>query len=266
MIVICLKKKLALMVVITISLLTGCNGVSKVQSESQPISHEIWDSLLQSHIYPYGEVDYKGLIQDSLKLNRYIDLISTNHPNDQNWTKDEQLAYWINAYNVFTIRLIIRNYPLTSINNIKNGIPFVNSVWDIKSIKIEDQTYDLNNIEHGILRKFYNEPRIHFAINCASKSCPKLRNEAYTANKIEDQLNEQARAFINNQVKNKILSDQEIKLSKIFKWFRGDFTKERELVDFINTYSNIQILNDASISYMDYDWRLNDKSNKRISR
>ena len=237
----------------------GCNGIPKIESESQPITHEIWNSLLQSYASKEGLVNYKGLIKDSLKLNQYLNLIAAHHPNDQNWTNDQQLAYWINAYNAFTTQLIIRNYPLQGIKNIKNGIPFVNSVWDIKFIKIEDQTYDLNNIEHGILRTHFHEPRIHFAVNCASISCPKLRNEAYTANKINAQLHDQAVYFINNRDKNLFITANEIKISKIFSWFKGDFTKEGDLIDFINTYAIIKVSADAKIEHMDYNWGLNDR-------
>ena len=103
------------------------------------------------------------------------------HPNDKHWTETEQLAYWINAYNAFTVELILDHYPVASIRDIKEGVPFINSVWDIDFIKIEGKTYSLNDIEHRILRREFDEPRIHFAIVCASISCPKLRNEAFEA-------------------------------------------------------------------------------------
>ena len=122
-------------------------------------------------------------------------------------------------------------YPVAGIKEIKNGIPFINTVWDIKFINIEEATYDLNNIEHGIIRKRFDEPRIHFAVNCASVSCPRLRAEAYRPDKLEAQLTDQARYFLRNPVKNKISSDK-LQLSKIFKWFKGDFKSVGESVNF----------------------------------
>ena len=187
------------------------------------------------------------------------------HPNEQNWSKEEQLAYWINAYNAFTIKLILDHYPVKSIKEIGGIIPFVNSSWDIRFIHIENQTYDLNNLEHGILREHFEEPRIHFAINCASISCPSLRNEAYTAQNLEDQLNEQAIAFLNNPAKNKLEGDP-IRVSRIFQWFRGDFVKNGNLVEFLNRYAPTQIEAQVDVKYLKYDWRLNEMGAVQVAK
>ena len=231
-------------------------GIKDYQSSASPITHELWDSLLQKHVKESGEVNYKGFIQDSSSFNKYLLLLQQNHGNDR-WTKAQQLAYWINVYNAFTVKLIVDNYPTESIKDIKKGIPFINSVWDIKFIKIEGITYDLNNIEHDILRKKYEEPRIHFAINCASISCPRLRNEAFTAEKLEQQLLDQTKHFLRSPIKNKITANR-LELSKIFKWFGSDFKKKGSLIDFLNQYSTVKINSEAKIDYMDYDWNLNE--------
>ena len=149
------------------------------------------------------------------------------------------------------------NYPTESIKDIKKGLPFINSVWDIKFIEIEGATYDLNNIEHGIIRARFNEPRIHFAVNCASKSCPKLRREAFTAEKLEEQLDQATRDFLSDTTKN-VIQPNEVQLSKIFLWYGGDFKKEGKLLDFINQHTSVEIEPDANIRYLDYDWRLNE--------
>lgn len=235
------------------SALTACK-VSDYAGEARPVSHEIWDSLLRDHVSETGLVDYKGFIKDSIKLNKYLDLLSKNHPNEQNWSKEEQLAYWINAYNAFTVKLIVDHYPTKSIKDIKNGIPFVNTVWDIKFIKIEDRTYDLNNIEHGIIRPKFKDPRIHAAVNCASISCPKLQNRAYTGNKINEQLDQAVRDFLKDESKNKITPDAP-QLSSIFKWYSMDFDS---VIDFINKYSNVKINKGAKLEYLDYNWALNE--------
>ena len=230
------------------------------QAGTLPISHSIWNELLQKHVDQEGNVNYDGFLLERKKLESYLILLSKNAPNDELWSDQDQLAYWINAYNAFTIELILRNYPLSSIKNIGSSIqiPFINSPWDIQFIEINGEKYDLNNIEHNILRKNYNEPRIHFAINCASESCPQLRNKAYVSEKIEMQLEEQARYFINDDSKNSISKDT-ITISKIFSWFSGDFEKNGSLITFLNQYSDTIINDNATITYKTYNWDLNNQ-------
>ncbi|MFK8101839.1 MAG: DUF547 domain-containing protein [Saprospiraceae bacterium] len=242
--------------IFTIFLITSCGGVKDYQSSAKPITHELWDSLVQAHVSETGKVNYKGFIKDSVQLNKYLNLIGKNHANDS-WTKEQRLAYWINAYNAFTVKLIIDNYPVKSIKDIKKGLSLISTVWDIEFINIEAAKYSLGNIEHDILRKRFEEPRIHFAINCASVSCPILLNEAYTPKKLEEQLTKQSKAFINNPEKNKITANQ-LELSKIFKWFKGDFEKNGNRIDFLNKYAKVKINADANYDYMDYDWNLNE--------
>ena len=235
----------------------ACSSNAQV-SDSRPISHEKWDQLLKKHVEVNGDVDYSGFKKDEALLDEYLVELSANHPNDKNWSEPERLAYWINAYNAFTIKLVIDHYPVASIKDIKKGIPMVNSVWDIKFIEIEGQEYDLNNIEHSILRKEHEEPRIHFAVNCASISCPVLLNEAYTADKLEDQLDRQTRAFLADPVRNKVAED-ELQLSKIFSWFTKDFTRDGTVQEFVDKYSDVNVSSKARISYLDYNWGINDK-------
>lgn len=237
-------------------LFTQCS-VAEVQSDAQPVEHGQWDSLLKKHVNERGEENYRGFIADSTALNEYLHLLSAHHPNKEHWNKNERLAYWINAYNAFTIQLIIRHYPVESIKDIAGRIPFINSPWDLKFIEIEGETYDLNNIEHGIIRKRFNEPRIHFALVCAAVSCPILRNEAYTAERLEEQLEAAAIEFFNDPEKNRI-TPQKAELSKIMSWYSGDFTDNATSVfEYVNRYSKVQMTEKTSISYMDYDWQLN---------
>jgi len=236
--------------------LTSC-AVSQYPSDSKPITHEIWDSLLQQHVSEAGNVNYKGFIKDRKQFDRYIKLLEGHHPNKKNWSRSEQLAYWINAYNAFTVKTIIDHYPVKSIKDVKNGVPFVNTVWDIKSINIEGATYDLNNIEHGIIRPQFKEPRIHFAVNCAAKSCPRLRNEAYQPERLDQQLSEQAHYFLNKSGKNKI-SKEKAALSKILSWYRMDFKKGGGVRAFVNQYSDVKIDDNTEIEYLDYIWELNE--------
>ena len=231
--------------------------VPEVRAQQAPISHSMYDALLKKCVSTTGKVNYQGFIKDKTQFAQYLQLLSNNPP-QQNWSKDEQLAYWINAYNAFTIQLITQHYPLKSIKDIGSSIaiPFVNTPWNIKFIRIGKETYDLNNIEHDILRRKFNEPRIHFAIVCASVSCPKLLNEAYEGARINTQLEAQAIAFINDPSRNKIAPNQ-AQLSAIFSWFKGDFTKQGNLISFINKYSKIKVNQNAKISSLDYNWNLN---------
>ena len=225
--------------------------------------HERWDSLLKEHVSAAGWVDYVGFQKDSVRLNSYLNLLSRNHPNEKHWSKNERMAYWINAYNAFTVKIVADHYPVSSIKDIKNGIPFVNTVWDIKFISIEGEEYDLNNIEHGILRPKFGEPRIHFAVNCASYSCPPLANFAFEAEILDRQLDQLAKKFVNDPLRNQITSTSQAKLSKIFSWFKGDFTKDQNLIEFINQYAETKLNNDADIDYLEYNWAVNSIENSK---
>ncbi|MDQ6757793.1 MAG: DUF547 domain-containing protein [Bacteroidota bacterium] len=225
----------------------------------KPPSHVQWDKLLKKNVNNVGLVNYKEFQKDRTELDAYLKTLSDNAP-QTGWSENEQKAYWINAYNAFTISLILQHYPVKSIKDIGAAIqiPFVNTPWDIKFISIAGKKYDLNNIEHGMLRKKFNDPRIHFAINCASYSCPALRNEAYTADRLDRQLDDAARNFLNDQMKNRISPDK-AGLSKIFSWYKGDFTKNGSLADFINKYSQTKINANTKINYLDYNWSLNEQ-------
>ena len=218
-------------------------------------THEIWTELLSEHVDSLGHVNYQGFIDDKEKFHRYLCELEQSAPGDD-WTEEEKLAYWINAYNAFTVELIISNYPVVSIKELGGKLFKVNTAWDIKFIHIGDEVYDLNNIEHGIIRKDFEEPRIHFAVNCASVSCPRLRNEAYVGSKLDEQLTDQAKFFLANKSKN-VVGTENAQLSKIFRWFSGDFTKNMSLIEFINLYSEVKLTDDTEIEYLDYDWNLN---------
>ncbi|XOV66209.1 MAG: DUF547 domain-containing protein [Fluviicola sp.] len=233
------------------------DGVYETEADTTNVhDHVIFNKLLSQHVSEEGKVNYKGFIKDSLEFNKYLNLLAANHPTDS-WTDDQIKAYWINAYNAYTVQLIIRNYPVNSIKDLGGSIYKVNTTWDIKFIKIGEETYDLNNIEHGILRSDFEEPRIHFAVNCASVSCPRLRNEAYVASRLNDQLDDQARKFINYDPKNDITTEK-AHVSKIFTWFSGDFKKNGSVKDFINKYADVQIPENVDLTYQEYIWTLNE--------
>lgn len=224
-------------------------------SNCTPPDHSPWTELLAAHVDSTGWVNYKGFVQDSTKLNKYLASLSKCPPSVE-WKEEEKLAYWINVYNAFTVKLIVDHYPVASIKDIKKGIPFVNSVWEMDFFKIGGRDYNLSTVEHDILRKRFDEPHIHFAIVCASKSCPSLLNEAYEPEKLEEQLTAQTRNFIDDNSKNEIEVEQ-IRISSIFKWFKKDFTKNGTIQEFIRPYSKRDFVSSAKVKYLDYDWSLN---------
>lgn len=213
--------------------------------------HQLWDELLEKHVSSKGNVNYKSFKIEHKKLLDYIYVLNLAKSNEafQSFSKEEELAYWINAYNAMTLDLILRHYPIKSIKDIKNP-------WEQRYWKLGEKWYNLDEIEHQVLRKM-DEPRIHFAIVCASYSCPKLQNEAFTSEGLEQQLTKATKEFLNDSERNSI-SENNIELSKIFKWFSKDFEQNGSLIDFLNLYSDIKISDKAKKSFKDYNWDLNE--------
>lgn len=243
-----------------LSLVLACLFSAAAFGQSKTPSHALYNKLLQKNVAGDGKVNYKAFIRDSSELNQYLKILSTNPPNEKTWSREEQMAYWINAYNAFTIKLITTYYPVKSIKDIGSSIqiPFVNTPWDIKFITIGKERMDLNNIEHGILRKKFNDPRIHMVLVCASRSCPILLNEAYDAKLLDDQFTRQTKAFLKDPYRNKVTPDKP-QLSMIFNWYGMDFRKNGgSVIKFINTYSAVKIKPDAKVTYLEYDWNLNE--------
>lgn len=210
--------------------------------------HDSFNKLLSMFVSKEGFVNYKDLKKRQLNLQKYIFYLGENLPTE-NWTKSDILAFWINAYNAMTIDLILRYYPVKSIKDIKDP-------WQQRFWKLGEKWYNLEDIEHQILRKM-DEPRIHFAIVCASISCPKLLNEVYTSENLEQQLTNATRDFLSDTSRNFISKDK-LELSKIFQWFTKDFKQNGSLIDFLNLYSNIEISSKAKTNYKDYNWDLNE--------
>lgn len=232
---------------------------AETKTQNSP-NHAQWDALLKKHVNQEGLVNYKGFIKDKQQLESYLKLLQTKTPDPKSWNKEEQLAFWINAYNAYTVKLIIDNYPLKSIQELDSKVaaPTAKSIWDHKFIPLLGKKMSLNMIEHDILRKEFNEPRIHFAINCASISCPVLLNEAFTASKLERQLDKQTNRFINDPSKNK-LSAKSPKVSSIFNWFGDDFKKNESLIHFLNRYAKVKIDPNATLTFLAYNWDLNEQ-------
>lgn len=214
------------------------------------VDHSQFDKLLKKYVNDEGFVDYKNFKNDKDQLDDYLKMLSQLEPNND-WSVQELLPYYINLYNAATIALILENYPTKSIQDI-------DSAFTKAFIKIGDRELSLGGIENGVLRKM-NEPRIHFAINCASYSCPKLMKDAYTAAKINEQLEAATVEFINSD-KNEI-SKTNPKLSKVFDFYTSDFKVDgkKDLIGFINQYSIIKIDKNTEYTFKEYDWNLNEQ-------
>lgn len=208
--------------------------------------HSAWTALLGRHVSPQGRVDYDGIRKDMGSLDAYLAQLATAVPGAQ-WDTKESLAYWINAYNAFTIKLILDNWPVKSIREIDEP-------WDTKFITLAGDRYSLNEIENEIIRPQFEEPRIHFALVCAAVSCPPLAREAYVAGRLDAQLEQRTRAFINNETFN-VTQEEVVRISSLFDWYAADFG---DVTAFLNRYLQPDIPPKKELYYLEYDWSLND--------
>ena len=223
------------------------------------VSHNDFDNLLKSYVDINGRVNYKELKAESNKLDTYITYLGANEPQSE-WSRSEQLSYWINAYNAVTLQLVLKYYPIKSIKDIGSSIqiPYINTPWDIDCFSVGGEVLSLNNIEHDKVRAQFEEPRIHFALVCAAVSCPNLRNEAYQAGILDAQFTDQTKLFLADESRNQI-AEKRLSLSKLFSWYGGDFRNNGNIAEFIDPYTEVAVDKKAKISFMDYDWSLNEQ-------
>lgn len=216
-----------------------------------PVNHSTWNTFLQTHVDADGQVNYAAIQADPTELIEYCKHLSEGPPNDN---ADAILAYWINAYNAFALLAVIH---FDCRNSIREADPWIPSrtVFDRRFFTIAGQRCSLNTIEHQVLRTL-NEPRIHFAINCASQSCPILHNEAFAPNKLQEQLTQQTMCFLQDERKNKF-QQEDWKISPIFSWFAADFGGTKGVASFIERYRTAA--GKKNIQYTRYNWRLNNK-------
>jgi len=212
------------------------------------------NTLLQKYVNKEGYVNYKGFQSEVAKLDEYLDYLKTTTPNSS-WSKNKQKAFWMNAYNAYTIKKILDNYPLKSIMKIKEK---GKDAWNIPFAEVGGKKYTLNQIEHDILRAKLFDPRVHVGVNCASGSCPKLHNKAFTESNVNMELEKLMTYFVNDTKRNK-LNNKMVHLSEIFNWYKVDFTKEGSVIDYINKYAKTKVDAKAKTHYLPYDWNLNGK-------
>ncbi|CAM2809340.1 DUF547 domain-containing protein [Vibrio rarus] len=225
------------------------------QSENS-IDHRQWQALLDRYLITQGDntlFRYASVTsQDKQALNNYLSSLANIDP--RQYTKAQQYAYWVNLYNSLTVKLILDNYPTKSIT--KLGGLFSFGPWDKEIIEVAGKPLTLNDIEHRILRPIWNDPRTHYAVNCASLGCPNLQSQAFTAQNTQQLLEHSAKAFINSD-KGVKLSKGKLQLSYIYDWFAVDFAGKEQLLQHLSQYRDDVAAFKGKIIY-DYNWQLNE--------
>ena len=222
------------------------------------------DRVLRTHVAD-GRVNYKALKDDPL-FERSVQRLAQVNPGTLK-SQSERLAFWINVYNAFTLKLIVDHYPVASINDLHSGPGLIVStvigktVWKVWKFRIHERNYTLDEVEHSILRPM-GDYRIHAAINCASRGCPPLRSEAYTAEKLNEQLDDQMRRFLRPPYARYDSASNTLYVSKVFDWFAEDFEKQEPLpyalLPYLPENVNPKTAASARIRTLDYDWNLNE--------
>jgi hypothetical protein len=239
-----------------------------VCSQALAFEHRGWDSLLRKHVAlldggKASAVRYRGMAQERAALKAYLSSLSAvTRIQFEAWPREERMAFLINAYNAFAVEKILTRYP------------DIGSIWDFGKLfgnPFKDEFFvllearrSLDWIEHETLRRHYRDPRIHYAVNCASVGCPMLREEAYTAGRLEAQLEEQARRFLSDRSRNR-MRDGRLEVSKIFDWFKEDFEPRLQyfaryaaLLTHDAKEQNAISAGQVGLAFLDYDWTLND--------
>jgi hypothetical protein len=230
-------------------------------------------------------VNYRDLKAERTSLDRFAQAVATlSTSRFQSWSSEDQIAFWVNVYNGLTLLAVIDNYPIepsffASLRFPKNSIRQIAGVWDTLKFTVMGRPTTLDQIEHEVLRKLFDEPRIHVALVCAAMGCPPLRNQPYVGNRLDDQLNEQAGLFFGDREKFRIdRQEKTVYLSKILDWYGGDFVvgfgdttyfqgrseKERAILNFASGYvdpKEVDYLRNADyrIRFLEYDWTLNEQ-------
>ncbi len=260
-------------------------GRFAVAAGSDGFSVSRYATILQTYVDDAGLVDYQSLKAQRQPLDDFVTALGNLDPKQYaTWNDAAKIALWVNAYNAMVLKTVINHYPIKkrfTFVGYPLGIQHIKKVWKRKKHTVMGEKYSLDGIEHGILRKQFDEPRIHMALVCAAKSCPQLRREPYMAEKLEAQLKDQSESFLRSATKGFRLDAQkgEVSVSKIFKWFGKDFVskfgtdqlfshigskEKRSVLNFVGQHidkANAEKLGQGkySVRFFDYDWSLNDQ-------
>jgi hypothetical protein len=260
-----------------------------MESTEKSFSYENYLLILSNYVDERGRVDYKKLKENETKLVAFLQTLESLEVQIyKNWSQEDKIAFWINAYNVLTLKVILENYPIKpsffkSLRFPKNSIRQIPGVWDTITFTVMGEELTLGLIEHQVLRKEFQEPRIHMALVCAAQGCPPLRQEPYEGETLSEQLNDQAQRFLSER-RNFFIDRKKgtVYLSSIFKWFAEDFVtpdsseerfqeykpKVRAVLNFISRYlpeeDNVFLEKDLlAVKYLKYDWALNEQEKSK---
>ena len=253
-----MKIKRFIFVIVTLFLLCGPLNIVTPDVSGSTVDHGIYATLLEKYV-KQGQVDYRGFKTDEAKLDQYLKVLEKT--DSDKLSPNDQFAFYINAYNAWTIKLILSGYP--GVKSIKALGSILKSPWKKKICRIDGDVITLDDIEHGILRPRFKDPRVHFAINCAALSCPPLISEPYQGSTLDRQLDNSAQNFISNPQRN-YLKGNTLYVSKIFKWFARDFNNDS--IGFFLKNAKKELKKELEtqrgrirIKYLRYDWSLNGK-------
>jgi len=264
----------------------GASDVSAEVVDAPAFSYDQYASALEQYVDDQGMVDYAALKKNRAELDRFIGSMGAlNRESYERWDEQAQIAFWCNAYNAITLKRIIDHYPIEKgswLNALRfpaNSIRQISGVWDSLKTPVLGKEMTLDAIEHEVLRRQFEEPRIHMVLVCAAMGCPPLRREPYVGDRLAEQLDEQSKQFLSNPKKFRIDQGEDVVyLSPIFDWFGEDFKsgytpksgfgnlgdKERAVLDFASGYvsereKDYLEAGEYSIEYLEYDWSLNEQ-------
>ncbi|MCL1077739.1 DUF547 domain-containing protein [Parashewanella spongiae] len=247
------------------------NGISywntSNETNQQKIDHNLWQQFLSKYLTSDEElsiryINYGSVNNEDRKiLDKYLNQLQSIDP--RHYQKDVQLAYWINLYNALTVQIVLEHYPIESIKNIGDGFT---GPWNMELVTISGQAVTLNQIEHGILRAFWKDNRVHYVINCASIGCPDLPTHAFSSDNIEQQFNIAAIRFVNQEKAVKFI-DGKLHLSSIYSWFSEDFGSStsatiEHVKQFAKPTLKAQLDEFSAEVEFEYDWRLNENKSR----
>jgi len=266
--------------------LAGCTETPPPPSAPFDHQHGLFDQVLQKHV-ENGLVDYDALQNDQDALNRYLQSLADVNPKDyEGWTRQQKLAFWINAYNAYTFRVVVDHYPIERFwladplrRYPDNSIHQILGVWKLRWWPALSGKYTLDHMEHVILRKELKEPRIHFVLVCASKGCPLLENRAFDAEHLEQRLDQAAVHYLYRDRKVRIdRASKIVRLPQIFNWFAEDFAPDAETAVYFERYPRKAVgpltwvyryantedkdflrRGNFELAYLEYDWALNER-------
>jgi hypothetical protein len=240
------------------ALLIGCSKTIEVRGDAsqwadlKTFPYDDWAAVLAAHVDGNGRVDYAALSKSRTQLDQFVAMLGAVGPKSRPSlfpTKAHRLAYWINAYNACTMHLVLEHWPLESVGDIKTEFFY----WTEYVVDGEERS--LYAIENDVVRKEFAEPRIHFALNCASAGCPRLPAEPFLPNTLESQLARETKRFLNEE-RNVQMNDGTLTLSKIFEWYEDDFMPTAKA--WIATRrADLNIQSNTALEFRDYDWALN---------